>query len=236
LATSNRPAYGMRPRAQTRAFWATLGVLAIVLPGCTRIDNALAKVPIFAFMHDAPSFDPYEHPLPAPPGSVPYLSPNGAVLPPQEATEAALNEFAASPLGQNPLAADDPAALGLGQVMYERHCSVCHGIQGGGDGPLVGPGKFPSVPALTSGIALDRADGYVYAVVRAGRGLMPAYGARMTHTERWAVVTYVNSLQAAAGAVTPAQPAPGAAAPQTQPGAAPQQTQPAQPDTTPAQQ
>jgi mono/diheme cytochrome c family protein len=221
LATSNRGIV-RRSRTGTRALWSALGALTIVLPGCTRIDNALAAVPIFAFMRESPAFDPYEHPLPAPPGSVPFESPNGEVLPPLEATEAALQAFAASPYGQNPLAADDQAALALGRIMYERHCSVCHGVQGGGDGPLVGPGKFPSVPALASGNALGLADGYVYGVVRAGRGLMPAYGARMTHTERWAVVTYVNSLQTAAGA----QPA------AAQPGA----TQPAQPDTTPASQ
>jgi mono/diheme cytochrome c family protein len=222
LATSNRGV-----SARTRALWTALGVLTVALPGCTKIDNALAQVPIFAFMHEAPSFDPYEHPLPAPPGSVPYLSPNGEVLPPLEATEAALQAFAASPDGQNPLGADDPAALALGRIMYERHCAVCHGPQGAGDGYIVGPRGLPQgfVPPLTSGNALTLSDGYVYGVIRAGRARMPAYGARMTHTERWAVVTYVNSLQGGAAAA----PAAGAAQPATQQPAA-------QPDTTPASQ
>jgi mono/diheme cytochrome c family protein len=191
-----------RRRVSTRPLWATLAVIALLTPGCTRIDNALASVPIFTFLREAPSFDPYEHPLPQPPGSVPYISPNGEVLAPLEASEAAFAEFEASPQGRNPLAADDPAALALGQVMYERHCAVCHGTQGAADGPLVGPGKFVEgfVPPLDSGAALGRSDGYIYAVVRAGRGRMPAYGARMTHIERWSVVTYVNSLQGAAGA------------------------------------
>lgn len=191
--------------------WSGLFVISLLLPACTRIDNALASVPIFAFLREAPSFDPYEHPLPPPPGSVPFMSPNGESLPPLEASEAALNAFAASPDGQNPLAGDDPAALALGQVMYERHCAVCHGVQGAGDGPLAGPGRFPVVPPLVSGTALGRADGYVYGVIRAGRGLMPSYGARMTHIERWSVVTYVNSLQGAAGAAqtgATTQPAP----------------------------
>jgi mono/diheme cytochrome c family protein len=174
----------------------------IVSGGCTQIDNALAKVPIFAFMRAAPSFGPYEHPLPAPPGSVPFESPNsGESLLPLEATEQALNAFAATPHGQNPIAADDTLALRLGQVMYERHCWVCHGTQGLGDGPIIAPNKFAfPPPSLVVAPATTRPDGYVYGVIRAGRGLMPAYGARMTHMERWAVVTYVNSLQAAAGA------------------------------------
>jgi mono/diheme cytochrome c family protein len=195
-----------------------LAVLTVLVQGCTPIESALYAVPIFSFLHEAPSFDPYEHPLPPPPGSVPYISPNGEMLAPLEASEAAFAEFEASPQGQNPLSADDPAALALGQVMYERHCSVCHGTRGAADGPLVGPRKFVEgfVPRLDSGTALGRSDGYIYAVVRAGRGRMPAYGARMSHVERWSVVTYVNSLQGAAGAAqtdTAASPA-GPATPQ----------------------
>jgi mono/diheme cytochrome c family protein len=195
------------------AGWAVLALVALTVPGCTRIDNALAKVPIFAFMHEAPSFDPYEHPLPPPPGSVPFMSANGETLAPMEASEAAFAAFEASPQGRNPLAQDDPIALELGRVMYERHCSVCHGATGAGDGPVAAVYPQGFVLPLNSGTALGRSDAYMYAVVRAGRGRMPAYGARMTHIERWAVVNYVNTLQGAAGAA-PAQgtaPAPGAA-------------------------
>jgi mono/diheme cytochrome c family protein len=223
-----------------------------VTTSCTQIDNALASVPVFAFMRNAPSFDPYEHPLPPAPGSIPFESPNGPVLPPLQATEQALNEFAAGPWGQNPLAQDDVNALALGRVMYERHCSVCHGVTGQGDGPVVGPGRFPLAPSLVEAPATGRSDGYVYGVVRAGRGLMPAYGARMSHTERWAVVNYVNSLQAQAGVAPQPTPAvesvvPGAApgvqppagpagatgVPATQPGTAPAPT-PADTGTVPA--
>ena len=202
----------LHPGSRRLTIFAVIGLTA---GGCTQIDNALAKVPVFAFMRESPFFDPYEHPLPPPPGSVPFESPNGPVLPPLQATEQALNEFAGGPYGRNPLAADDPAALTLGQTMYERHCAVCHGPQGGGDGPLRGPGKFPVIPSLISGPATTRVDGYLYGIIRAGRGLMPAYGARMTHTERWSIVVYVNYLQARAGA--PAAPA---AAPAAVPGGA----------------
>lgn len=217
------------PVVRRRALWAVVALSSVVTPACTKIDNALASVPIFAFLREAPSFDPYEHPLPAPPGAVPFSSPNGAVLPPQEATDAALNAFASTPQGQNPLAANDTAALRVGQVMYERHCLVCHGPQGLGDGPIIGPGKFAfPPPSLLAAPATTRPDGYLYAIVRAGRGLMPAYGPRMTHMERWAVVNYVNSLQAGAGA----QPVP---SPQQDPAAEPSgAATPA--DTTPPQQ
>ncbi|HSJ05729.1 MAG TPA: cytochrome c [Longimicrobiales bacterium] len=193
-------------RARSRSATALVLLAVAAGTGCTRIDNALASVPVFAYMRSSPAFDPYEHPLPPPPGAIPFESPGGLVLPPLEATDQALREFAASPLGVNPLAADDAAALALGQVMYDRHCSVCHGVEGRGDGPVIGQGKFPLAPSLVVAPATGLSDGYVYGVVRAGRGLMPAYGARMTHIERWAVVNYVNHLQGAAG-VAP-QPAP----------------------------
>jgi mono/diheme cytochrome c family protein len=159
-------------------------------------------------MHEAPSFDPYEHPLPAPPGSVPFESPTGEILPPLEATDAALRAFAASPNGTNPFDPNDPNVLALGQTMYERHCAVCHGPTGAGDGPLAGPGKFPVIPPVASGVALTLPDGYIYGIIRAGRGLMPSYAARVTHTERWAIVSYVKQLQAQAGAQPVPAPAP----------------------------
>lgn len=191
----------MTCNAGPRRLWLAAALLVLAAPGCTRIDNALAAVPIFAFMRNAPSFSPYEHPLPPPPGSVPFESPAGMPLPPLEATEQALNAFAASPYGRNPIAAADTAALRIGQLMYERHCLVCHGETGAGDGPIIAPDKFAfPPPSLTAAPATTRADGYVYAVIRAGRGLMPAYGARMSHMERWAIVAYVKTLQAAAGA------------------------------------
>jgi mono/diheme cytochrome c family protein len=220
---------GMRNR---RVSGTVILMMTVLLgSGCTVIDNALASVPVFAFMRNAPSFDPYEHPLPPPPGTVPFESPNGPVLPYLEASDAALNAWAAGPYGQNPYAADDAAVLATGRVMYERHCAVCHGATGQGNGPIQ---QFITLmPPLVSGNALTLSDGYVYGVIRAGRGLMPAYGPRMTHAERWAIVSYVNSLQVQAGAQQqPAAQDPAAAAGA---GASPQLPQTQQQDTPRAQ-
>lgn len=216
-AVTDTPA---RTAAARRATWGALLLAVMATPACTQVDNALASVPGFAFMRSAPSFDPHEHPLPPPPGSVPFKSPSGPALPPLEATEAALNAWAAGPWGQNPYAADDTTVLAVGRVMYERHCAVCHGVAGFGDGPLYAPHAFPLMPSLVAPPASERADGYIYGVIRAGRGLMPAYGAVMTHSERWAVVTYVNSLEARARAELqpPAQDPAAAPAPPQAPG------------------
>jgi len=176
--------------------------LVIALSGCTRIEDMIAKVPFLGFMRDAPFFDPYEAPRPAPAHAVPFESPVGEVLPPLEATEATLNAFAAGPFGQNPFAGEDLSVLG--QQMYDRHCMVCHGVQGRGDGPIVqkdpAEQKYPPLaPNLTLPTTVNRPDGYLYGLIRVGRGLMPAYGPRTTHRERWAIVTWIRQLQAGAG-------------------------------------
>jgi mono/diheme cytochrome c family protein len=199
---------------------AALGAAA----GCTEIDNALARVPIFAFMHSSPAFDPQENPRPAPPGAVPYLSPLGAIDPPlgPMVTEDELQAYATW-LGQNPVPATDAGMLEVGRVMYERHCFVCHGATGRGDGPIVRPGAFPFATNLVEdALAVGRSDAYMYAVIRAGRGLMPAYGSRIAESERWAIVNYVRVLQGGGGAAAPAPQieAPAAQPPQQQPGAA----------------
>jgi mono/diheme cytochrome c family protein len=179
--------------------------------GCTPMDNALAAVPVFSFLRESPAFDPYEAPRPAPPGSVPFSSPAGAYEPAIQPTQAGLMAFAATPYGRNPLPPGDAASLELGRAMYERYCTVCHSANGAGNGPVVGPGKVPLGPAINSGAAVTHPDGYLYAIIKAGRTFMPPYGARTTDRERWAIVNYLRQLQGATGGPAAAQPAPGTA-------------------------
>ena len=53
---------------------------------------------------------------------------------------------------------------------------------------------------LALGRALGFSDGYIYGMIRVGRGLMPAYGYRVTHFDRWHIVNYVRQLQGPASA------------------------------------
>ncbi|HEX6642968.1 MAG TPA: cytochrome c [Thermoanaerobaculia bacterium] len=191
---------------------AAIALVAITgMTGCTKIENTLAKVPFLAYLHSSPAIDPYEMPRPAPVGSVPVRDPFGIAPHATGNTQPQLLELAGR--ATNPVQAGDTAALAHGRVMFERHCAVCHGAQGQGNGPIVGPDRFPMGPSLVSPLVQGYADGYVYAVVRMGRGLMPAYGPRMTEAERWQVVSYVRTLaaggaQPAATTTTAATPAP----------------------------
>ena len=198
-----------RSRSRNPGRTALLVLVAVSMAGCTRIDNALASVPIFAFLREAPFFDPYEAPRPAPVGSVPYDAPGGVPDLVPANTDAALTEYGASLT--NPIPVSE-ASLARGKVMFERHCLVCHGPAGQGNGPVIGAGKFPFATNLTLPVTAARSDGYLYGIMRVGRGLMPAYGGRTSDMDRWYIVNYVRQLQGGA-APAPVTAAPVPAAP-----------------------
>ncbi|HUF28824.1 MAG TPA: cytochrome c [Gemmatimonadaceae bacterium] len=88
------------------------------------------------------------------------------------------------------------ASLANGRMHYQINCAVCHGLAGQGNGPAAAFG-MPGFP-LTSGLALGRTDGFIYAIIRNGRGLMPNYN-RIEDMDRWDVVNYIRALQGAGG-------------------------------------
>lgn len=119
-----------------------------------------------------------------------------------------------------------PATLeARGDSVYETFCLVCHGATGAADGPV---SKMMGAPALLTDRARRYTDGYLYSVVRYGRGVMPRYGDKIySPADRWAVVNHVRKLQAQAP-VTPAAPAAGGAP------AKPENRSPATPPAKPA--
>lgn len=226
--------FGARPSPWRRAARAVSAVALLgSVAGCTDaagydIDILLGKIPFLSTMRTSVAVDPYEMPrLPAD-GSIPVGHPRGEVPPPF--TQADLAAGAPEIEGlQNPL---QPTAdvLARGQQLYQQHCYVCHGPQGAGDGPVVGGGRFPFAVPVTAAAVAGRSDGYLYAVIRVGRGLMPAYGDRTNHLDRWAMVLYMRQLGQQPGVAVP----PGA--PITPAAPAAQDTAPTTPDTAPGAQ
>jgi mono/diheme cytochrome c family protein len=170
--------------------------LAALLAGCKPLDDTLAAVPIFAFMHNSPALGPYQAPRPEPPGAVPFASPIGIPAPPIENTVAAKVAFGETHPNPYPMT---PESIERGRAYYDRYCGVCHGATGRGDGPLVGAGRFPFATDLTSAPVAQRTDGYLNAVIRVGGSLMPQYGDRVDESRRWWIVNYVRYLQQQAG-------------------------------------
>lgn len=94
----------------------------------------------------------------------------------------------------NPVAAD-AASLERGGKEYQINCAVCHGPAGMGDGPVTKFG-FPPMPIGAGSNAATRlSDGYLFGIIRNGRGLMPPYN-RIEERERWDLINYLRAVQA----------------------------------------
>ena len=102
----------------------------------------------------------------------------------------------------NPVAASD-SSLVNGRKYYQINCAVCHGDAGAGDGPATKFG-MPGISIVTD-MTRSRTDGYLFGMIRNGRGLMPPYN-RIEDMDRWDVVNYVRGLQGAGGVSVPIGP------------------------------
>jgi mono/diheme cytochrome c family protein len=117
----------------------------------------------------------------------------------------AMAGFAVSYL-QSPMAVDSMSglvnphpvteeSLANGRMHYAINCMVCHGELADGNGGLrqFNP-AYGFSPSLLTDQAMNRTDGYIWGMMRNGRGLMPSY-ARIEEADRWDVVNYVRALQ-----------------------------------------
>lgn len=84
-----------------------------------------------------------------------------------------------------------------GDTLFMTYCATCHGETGAGNGPV--SARMVGIPSLLTPQARGYTDGYLYSMIRYGRGLMPKYGDKLPNpTGRWAIVNHVRALQAAA--------------------------------------
>ena len=87
-----------------------------------------------------------------------------------------------------------------GKERYGIYCAVCHGASGDGNGITAQYG----VPVANNPNAKLNAisaetypDGRLFEVITNGKGLMSGYGYNIPVRDRWAIVAYVHTLQAA---------------------------------------
>ena len=93
---------------------------------------------------------------------------------------------------KNPIASTQES-IGDGQKIYSKTCAVCHGKSGDADGPAVielniHPAKL-SDPKLTT-----ESDGALFWKITTGKKPMPAYGKRLSESDRWHLVNYIRTL------------------------------------------
>lgn len=230
-----RPEAILRPRSALRRAVAHALVLAAALQttACdfwyNRVpspDDLWHVIPWFDHMIRARYVRPYETnaaPRYAPEGTVPITGVEPDWLP-----EWSTGKVATVNALKNPLAAEGRAAApgadtpvipreidAVGDTVYGNYCAVCHGIAGDAKGPV---SRQIGAPSLLTARARAYSDGYIYSIIRYGRGVMPRYGDKIyMPLERWAVVNHLRKLQrqtpAAAeppGADAPIAPSPSA--------------------------
>ncbi len=82
------------------------------------------------------------------------------------------------------------------ELLFNRTCSACHGVDGQGNGQVVARG-FPAPPKFNSRtFKYSKKDqkpaGHVYNVITHGLGNMPSHAQQLYPEDRWAVAEYVR--------------------------------------------
>lgn len=86
---------------------------------------------------------------------------------------------------QNPLS-KDPEAPAAGEILFEEHCTECHGQHGEG-------GK--KAPTLRAAEVQEASDGTIFWVLTNGvvRKGMPVWS-KLPEPQRWQLISYIKSL------------------------------------------
>ena len=93
---------------------------------------------------------------------------------------------------KNPIASTQES-IAAGQKIYSKTCAMCHGKTGDADGSAVielniHPAKL-SDPKLAT-----ESDGSLFWKITTGKKPMPAYGKRLSETDRWQLVNYIRTF------------------------------------------
>lgn len=90
------------------------------------------------------------------------------------------------------------ALIQRGKERYGIYCAVCHGKSGDGQG-ITGSYGVPGIANfhLDAFKPASYPDGRMYETITNGKGMMGAYGYNIPVKDRWAIISYVRTLQAA---------------------------------------
>jgi mono/diheme cytochrome c family protein len=90
-----------------------------------------------------------------------------------------------------------------GQKYFDIYCSVCHGLDGGGNGlvnqrakKILAPNWIPPASLHQETLYRDKyPDGKLFNTISNGIRKMPGYAGQISPSNRWAIVAYVRALQ-----------------------------------------
>ena len=93
---------------------------------------------------------------------------------------------------KNPIAATQES-IAAGQKLYSKTCVMCHGKTGDADGPAVIELNIHPAKLSDPKVAAE-SDGSLFWKITTGKKPMPAYGKRLSETDRWNLVNYIRTL------------------------------------------
>jgi len=82
-----------------------------------------------------------------------------------------------------------------GKERYAIFCSHCHGLWGDGNTVARRTGAMPIVANLHEKRIAKMTDGEIFNVVTHGRNLMNSHSAIIPPSDRWAIISYIRTLQ-----------------------------------------
>jgi mono/diheme cytochrome c family protein len=93
---------------------------------------------------------------------------------------------------KNPIAPTQES-IAAGQKIYSKTCTLCHGKSGDADGPAVIELNIHPARLSDPQLAME-SDGALFWKITTGKKPMPAYGKRLSESDRWHLVNYIRTL------------------------------------------
>lgn len=87
-----------------------------------------------------------------------------------------------------------PENISKGEAIYKKHCQMCHGATGMGDGPAgkrmnPKPHNFQDKEKMAAAT-----DEHLFKEITKGKGPMPAFERKLKENERWMVLHYIRTF------------------------------------------
>ncbi|MES1220631.1 MAG: cytochrome c [Bacteroidota bacterium] len=106
----------------------------------------------------------------------------------------------------SPMSALSAEEMKEAERLYLVNCGICHGPKLDGNGPLWkdGNGPYPSAPKnlVDDAVVSKMPEGQMFYSVTYGKNLMGSYASQLSTKQRWMVIAYIKSKQAAKNAAT----------------------------------